>query len=114
MELIDIYDLKEGCDSGLIKKIPIITDQVMVTVLYVGPRHEIPFHIHSNYDEVHYVTEGSGEITIEGMGRLVKEGNLILVPRGKKHRFRGGENGSSLLTINPLSGCIMADKIINM
>ena len=101
--MIDIYGLIDGDNHGLTKKIPLVTDQVMATVFYVATGNGIPPHIHAKYDEVHYVVEGSGKISIEGIVRPVKKGNLILVPRGKKHRVTAVEDGLRLLVFNPLS-----------
>src|SRR3954451_12875879 len=49
-------------------------------------------------DEVYVVLEGSGELTVEGEGIALGEGQAAFVPAGADHRFTGYE-GLSLLVI---------------
>ena len=46
----------------------------------------LPFHVHEQSDELFYVIEGSFELeTEEGLTRL-NSGEMIIVPKGTKHR----------------------------
>lgn len=87
MELINIEDIKELRNSKVIKKVPILTDQLMATILSIPPNTKIPSHIHTGSDEIHYVIKGEGKITIGKKSKTIKEGMLILVPKTESHYF---------------------------
>jgi quercetin dioxygenase-like cupin family protein len=69
----------------------------------------IPLHIHDQ-DHVVFVARGSGTARIENAGggidaRPVKPGDIIDVPRGRKHAFeKAGAESLVLLVTTPPSG----------
>jgi mannose-6-phosphate isomerase-like protein (cupin superfamily) len=83
----DIFDLKDSHAFKVVKKVPILTEQLMATVLLIPPNTKIPAHMHSEADEIHYIVSGSGKISIGTQNRIIKEGMLILVPKTKSHYF---------------------------
>ena len=46
----------------------------------------LDFHIHEDSDELFYVIEGQFELETEEKGYPVKAGELIIVPKGMRHR----------------------------
>jgi len=46
-------------------------------------------HFHNQMTEVYYVLEGSGQIELDGKISDVKQGTVILIPPGVKHRGLG-------------------------
>jgi mannose-6-phosphate isomerase-like protein (cupin superfamily) len=44
------------------------------------------FHIHEKSDELFYVIEGEFEIELENNIIMMKKGDLIIIPKGIKHR----------------------------
>ncbi len=44
-------------------------------------------HFHPVAEEVYFITEGIGEIRIEGETRAVKVGDAIAIPPGQKHKL---------------------------
>lgn len=64
----------------------------------------------SSHDHVHpwehmvYITEGSGELTVEGKKYPIKAGDAVLVPGGARHQFTNtGDVMLSRVTVNPLA-----------
>jgi mannose-6-phosphate isomerase-like protein (cupin superfamily) len=44
-------------------------------------------HYHPRTEEIYYITDGAGEIRIEGETRAVKPGDAIAIPPGLKHKL---------------------------
>ena len=87
MEIIHLENLKKYSETKVVKKVPILTDQMMAILLLVPPNTAVPAHSHTGSDEVHYIISGSGKITIGGQSKGVKKGMLILVPKAEFHYF---------------------------
>jgi len=102
MELINIEEMKEVELARVIKKVPIITDQVMATVFFIGPDKTLPRHTHEDIDEIHYIMDGKGEITIDNTTRPISKGMLILVPKGSSHFFSALHEGMALISFRPI------------
>lgn len=69
-------------------------NEVMV-VKFIG---EFPFHKHDTTDDFFYVLEGEMEIDIKGEpSRVVKAGELFVVPKGVVHRPRAQKEVKVLL-----------------
>lgn len=56
-------------------------------LLLYAPGQSTPEHIHKDMDEVFYVVEGEGILTINGEEFTLKEKDIILSPRGEGHGF---------------------------
>jgi mannose-6-phosphate isomerase-like protein (cupin superfamily) len=102
MEIISIPNIKDFRESRIIKKVPILTEQMMATLLLVPPNTEVPAHAHTENDEVHYIISGSGKITIGDHSEGVKEGMLILVPKAELHYFSTIKEPLVVLTNSPV------------
>lgn len=103
MELISIQDMMEFDPSKVIKRVPIMTDQVMAMVLYIGPNNKMLPHSHEDVDELHYVINGRGEINVDDETEPMYEGNLVLVPNGKPHQISASNEGLVILSISPVT-----------
>ena len=42
-------------------------------------------HYHEGYDEVYYVLDGRGELSIDGEGHSLRPGAVAVIPRGIPH-----------------------------
>lgn len=102
MELININNIKELRNSKVIKKVLILTDQLMATILSIPPNTKIPAHIHTGNDEIHYVIKGEGKITIGKKSRKIKKGMLILVPKTESHYFSTSKEQLIVLSNSPV------------
>lgn len=100
MELVSINDIQSFQESKVIKKIPIISDQLMSTLLFIGANTNTPKHNHIDFDEIHYIIQGAGEVTIDGESSSVNEGMMILVPKAKPHNFKTEDKQMTVLSFN--------------
>ncbi len=79
----------------------VISDYNNNDVMVVKFQGEFPFHKHDDTDDFFYVLEGEMFMDIEGEApRLVKAGELFVVPKGVVHRPRA-ENEVKVLLIEP-------------
>ena len=46
----------------------------------------LDFHIHENSDELFYVIEGTFELEIENDIITLEQGDLVIIPKGARHR----------------------------
>ncbi len=57
--------------------------------LFVFDGQECPMHHHRTKHETFYIVHGTVSITLEGKTRLMKPGDVLPVPPGKPHSFKG-------------------------
>lgn len=57
----------------------------MLNVLQAKDR-TLDFHVHENSDEMFYCIEGEFDIEFEDSLTHLREGELIIIPKGTKHR----------------------------
>ena len=100
MEFINVNNSMDHQNSKVIKKVPILTDQLMSTLLHIDSDTEIPAHSHTNFDEIHYIIRGNGEITIDKEQMSISAGMLILVPKTKPHYYSTVKDKLLVLTIS--------------
>ena len=99
MELINISAIKDFKHSKVIKKVPIMTEQLMSTVLFIAPNTKSPAHSHAQIDEIQFIIKGSGKITVGKKSKSVKEGTLILVAKTEKHFFSTSKGRMIVLSV---------------
>jgi mannose-6-phosphate isomerase-like protein (cupin superfamily) len=100
MEIVNINDIENFQDSRVIKKIPLISNQLMSTILFIGNNTTTPNHKHLVFDEIHYIIQGAGKMTIDGKSQPVTEGMMILVPKSKPHSFSTLKKQMTVLSVN--------------
>lgn len=49
------------------------------------PGHTVPAHHHEVLEEIYYILEGTGEMTVGGETRPVAAGDAIFIPTGNIH-----------------------------
>lgn len=102
MEIIQIDNIKDFKESKIVKKVPILTDQLMATILLIPPNSKAPAHSHSESDEIHYIIKGTGKITVGKNSKSVNEGMLILVPKTELHFFSTSNANLIILSQSPV------------
>jgi mannose-6-phosphate isomerase-like protein (cupin superfamily) len=100
MDLVNIKEIQNFQDSKVFKHIPIISDQIMSTLLFIGSNTDTPPHTHKEFDEIHYIIQGNGTITVDDESRVVNEGMMILIKSSKSHNFSTMDKQMTVLTIN--------------
>lgn len=111
MEFVKINDFSNSNDMQVVKKVPILTDQLMATILLIEPNTTLPSHIHKDLDEIHYIIEGTGKITIGKDSRTIDEGLMILVPKNLPHNFTTSNDKLIVASICPVTNHPVAEKV---
>ncbi len=80
-------------------------DGVSTSVLLMvqhAPGESSPDHVHP-WEHMAFITEGSGELIVEGEKYSITAGDAVLVPGGARHQFTNtGDVMLSRVTVNPL------------
>ena len=63
--------------------------------LFVFDRQECPYHHHLMKHETFFVMKGAVVMKVKGRNRVLEQGDLLTMPPGTKHSFRG--RGPALL-----------------
>lgn len=88
MKKINVEDLLEfSLEKSVRKALGHEDSKLDVGLLLYAPGQSTPEHIHRDMDEVFYVVEGQGVLTINGEEFVLREKDIILSPRGEGHGF---------------------------
>lgn len=102
MEMLNIDDCWEIQSSKVVKKVPILSEQLVVSTLCLNSNTSVPAHKHERLDELVYVIKGAGEITIGNKSEQISEGMLVLIPREKPHCVSTSEKQLMILSIKSI------------
>lgn len=92
MHIINITEQKEFNTSGIIKKVPILTDRAVVSLMFFEKGQEMSLHKHKNCDEIIYIIDGECEITIGDEKEKANKGNIALAPMSVLHGIKNCSN----------------------
>jgi mannose-6-phosphate isomerase-like protein (cupin superfamily) len=71
-----------------------------LVIMTIPPGGEIGEEVHEDTDQILTFVSGTGEAMVAGDKRKVAQGDLVVVPAGKKHNFvNTGENPLILYTV---------------
>lgn len=70
---------------------------------YNDPGIGIPMHVHENEDEIFHIIEGEMEFELQGKTSVLKQGDMIFLPRMIPHAFRvvGTQKAKAVVTVIP-------------
>lgn len=75
-------------------------EHTQLVVMTIPPGGEIGEEVHEDTDQVLSFVSGVGEAMVGGQKRKVAQGDLVVVPAGKKHNFTNtGPNPLVLYTV---------------
>ena len=71
-----------------------------LVIMTIPPGGEIGEEVHEETDQVLTFVSGTGEAVVSGQKRAVAQGDLVVVPAGRKHNFTNtGPNPLVLYTV---------------
>src|SRR5439155_8672310 len=62
-------------------------EHTQLVIMTIPPGGEIGAETHEDTDQILTFVSGTGEATVSGQKRQVAQGDLVVVPAGKKHNF---------------------------
>jgi chromate reductase, NAD(P)H dehydrogenase (quinone) len=83
--------------------------KIDVAVANVFPGATSPAHYHKLTEEVYFITEGSGEMIIDGLTTPVGPGDSIRIPTYVVHSIRAGSDGVKFVVTTSPPYCIKDD-----
>jgi len=88
MEQLKIEDLKEFSTDKRIRKKLLGSEKIVAEMVCYEPGQSTPEHPHPKQDEVFYVVEGKGIMTVDGKEIPLEPTRMILVKAREKHGVR--------------------------
>jgi mannose-6-phosphate isomerase len=82
-----------------------------VKSIHVNPGKRLSYQRHQKRSEHWYVTDGSGEVTLDGKVQVVSQGSIIEIPQGMLHRISNTGN-SELILIEVQTGSYFGEDDI--
>ena len=81
--------------------------------VFVFQGHPGPFrtHVHETHDEIGYVLEGTGEVTVGGITRSVKKGDVWVIPANTPHGGRFEDAPQVLFISSPVDDPVNQDRV---
>ncbi len=113
MEIIDVLKFTDFKKGSVFREVPIITDQTMATILLIDSNSQTTDLNHPQKDRIYYVVKGNGEVTINKESRNVKEGEMILIPKGSSHKYSTVKSRLTLISINQIDDVDTIKNIIS-
>lgn len=92
MDVVDINNLEEFSTIEVVKKVPMLTDRAVVSLLFFEKEQEMSLHKHENCDEIIYIIDGECEITVGNETKKLKSKNMVLVPMLVLHGIKNCSN----------------------
>jgi mannose-6-phosphate isomerase-like protein (cupin superfamily) len=75
-------------------------EHTQLVIMTIPPGGEIGEEVHEGTDQILTFVSGTGEAMVSGEKRKVAQGDLVVVPAGRKHNFvNTGENPLILYTV---------------
>ena len=75
-------------------------EHTQLVIMTIPPGGEIGAEVHEDIDQILTFVSGTGKAVVGGQTRNVAQGDLVVVPAGKKHNFLNtGENPLILYTV---------------
>ena len=81
--------------------------------VFVFQGHPGPFrrHVHVTHDEIGYVLKGSGSVTVGGVTRPVKPGDVWIIPANTPHGGEFGDAPEVLFISSPIDDPENQDRV---
>ncbi|MEK7516942.1 MAG: cupin domain-containing protein [Patescibacteria group bacterium] len=79
------------------------------TIIY--PNSTIGYHLHEGNEEIYYIIEGEGIMTVNGEERKVSRGDAIITHSGSKHGLRNNSDKSIKILVFQCNYRNINDKI---
>ncbi|MCL4458773.1 MAG: cupin domain-containing protein [Chloroflexi bacterium] len=100
MEYTKISEIKEFSAERFLKKVPLTTEKIVFNAFNFRPRQILPLHKHPTTDELFYVIEGTGEVTIGNEQRTIGPTSVIYGPADVWHGIvNAGEDDMVVISV---------------
>ena len=109
MEMININDIKEFKDHKVVKKVPILSNNLMGSLLFIGSDTQMLPVRTKGSKEMHLVLDGSGSIEMGEETQTIGPGDLMLVPSNSRYHYSTSDDEMTVLVVRMVD-CGQAEK----
>jgi mannose-6-phosphate isomerase-like protein (cupin superfamily) len=102
MEKANIETLEEYRNEKIVKKVPIMSDQLMVDVLFIASNAKDLTIEDNRFDWIYYVVKGIGRLTTVEGSHTIGPGMMFLALRGEFHVFSAHETHLTILSFRSM------------
>jgi mannose-6-phosphate isomerase-like protein (cupin superfamily) len=99
MEMININDIKEFKDHGVVKKVPMLTSNLMGSLLFIDNDTDMLAVRTKGSKEMHLVLEGAGKIEIDDEMEMIGQGSIMLIPAHSRYHYTTSEDKMVVLVV---------------
>ena len=85
LQTVNIGDISEFDKKDMLKKVPFAADKLVINTYFFSPGQVLRFHEHPSSDELFYIVEGSGQLTVGDNQVMVDSGSLVYGPANVPH-----------------------------
>ncbi len=91
MQSVSVTDLVEFSDKRRVRKKLIGESLLEAELVCYEPGQVTQEHFHTHQEELYYIVEGSGTVTIGGETRAITAGDLVFSPADTPHSIGAGD-----------------------
>jgi len=91
MQSVSVTDLVEFSDTRRVRKKLMAESLLEAELVCYEPGQVTQEHFHTHQEELYYIIEGSGTVTIGGETRSISAGDLVFSPADTPHSIGAGE-----------------------
>jgi mannose-6-phosphate isomerase-like protein (cupin superfamily) len=99
MEHIDMNGIKEFHEHKVVKKVPLLSSNLMSSLLFIGTGTKMLPVPTKGSEEMHFILEGSGSIEIEDEVQGVDQGVFLLIPPHSHYHYITLEQEMTVLLV---------------
>jgi quercetin dioxygenase-like cupin family protein len=114
---IDVVDVAAAVDADKLTENDVFKRTYIghgkMSSVFVFQGHPGPFrrHVHTTHDEIGYVLAGSGSVTVGGVTRPVKPGDVWIIPANTPHSAEFGDAPQVLFISSPIDDPDNQDRV---
>src|SRR3972149_12056714 len=110
VESLSIRDVIEFSTERRIRKALFKAPHLICEMVCYEPGQGTAMHQHPRQDEMFYIIEGKGAITVEDETIVAGPGKLVMVPAQKRHGFQAAEDSRWVMMFIKGPGTSIFDK----
>ena len=114
---VDVVDVRAAVDADKLTENDVFKRTYIghgrMSSVFVFQGHPGPFrsHVHVTHDEIGYVLKGSGSVTVGGVTRPVKPGDVWIIPANTPHGGEFGDAPEVLFISSPIDDPENQDRV---
>ena len=85
MDIINVYEIKDFKEGVRVSKKVVDKDKAVIHFHFYSTDSKVQPHRHADAVDVYYVVEGEGKATIGDEEKILRKGDIVMVPENTIH-----------------------------